>query len=224
MKRKVLAVFVLFLLGVTAVFFAASSSTPVNAQSDGEVWLSSAEPSADLPDINFSPPDGPAANNLVEEVVEGGGLVSWRATGSALKPRENDVSYTYSGGGGCSYVTAGDASTVWNTPIHLHNGSVIDTLRMYYYDTSGSNTTAWFTIYDLYGSIVDEWNVSSSNNVGNSFSDSSQINHTIDYSVYSYMINWRPIVSGSSIQLCGFRIFYTPPPYGLGFIPAVLNR
>jgi hypothetical protein len=94
---------------------------------------------------------------------------------------------------------------------------------MYYYDTSGSNTTGWFTIYDLYGSIVEEWSASSSGNSGNSFNDSAQINHTIDYSVYNYVINWRPNVTGSTIQLCGFRVFYTPPPYGLGFIPAVLN-
>jgi hypothetical protein len=94
---------------------------------------------------------------------------------------------------------------------------------MYYYDTSASNTTGWFTIYDLYGAIVEEWSVSSTLNSGNSFNDSAQIDHTIDYGVYNYVINWRPIASGSTLQLCGFRVFYTPPPYGLGFIPAVLN-
>jgi hypothetical protein len=156
--------------------------------------------------------------------MEGGGLISWRITGSALKPRESNVSSTVDINGGCTYVTAGNASTVWNTPIHLPNGSVIDTLRMYYYDTSVSNTIGWFTIYDLYGNIDNEWSVSSSTSGGNSFNDSVQINHTIDYSVYSYLINWRPVIAGSTMQLCGFRIFHTPPTYGLGFIPAVLNR
>lgn len=222
MKRNVLVVVVVLVLGLAALWLAVGRSAPVNAQSEGELWDSSAEAPEGLSLENFSPPDGPTSNGP-DVAPEGGGLVSWRVTGSALQPRENDVSYSTDSNGSCAYVTAGDSSTVWNTPIHLNNGSVIDTLRMYYYDTSGSNTTAWFTIYDLYGAIVQEWSVSSSTSGGNSFNDSSQINHTIDYSVYSYMINWRPIVTGSSIQLCGFRIFYTPPPYGLGFIPAVLN-
>jgi hypothetical protein len=225
MKRKVLALFVLFLLGLTAVFFAASGSSPVNAQGEGNVWTSSAEPPEGFDDpANLAPPgDNPLPANQ-EDIMEGGGLVSWRVTGSTLKPRENDASYTVDANGSCTYVTGGDSSTVWNAPVSLPNGSLIDTLRMYYYDTSGSNTTAWFTIYDLYGGIVDEWSVSSNISGGNSFNDSSQINHTIDHSVYNYVINWRPVISGSTIQLCGFRVFYTPPLYGYGFIPAAFNK
>ena len=222
MKRNVLVLVGVILLGLAAVWFAIGRSMPVSAQSDGEVWASSAEAPEGTAAESFSPPDVPLVPNE-EDIIEGGGLISWRVTGATLKPRENDVSYTVNGDGSCAYVTAGDASTVWNTPLHLPNGSVVDTLRMYYYDTSASNTTAWFTVYDLYGGIVDEWAVSSSTSGGNSFNDSAQINHTIDYSVYSYVINWRPIVTGSTLQLCGFRVFYSPPPYGLGFIPAVLN-
>jgi hypothetical protein len=146
-------------------------------------------------------------------------LISWRIAGSALKPRENDVSYSISGSGGCTYVTSGDAFTVWNIPVTLPQGSTIDTLRMYFYDTSASNSSAWFTVYDLYGAIVDEWPVTTAGDSGNSFNDSTQINHTIDYSIYSYLINWRPSISGSSLQLCGFRVFYEPPPFGISFLP-----
>ncbi|MFZ0548451.1 MAG: hypothetical protein WAM60_23585 [Candidatus Promineifilaceae bacterium] len=217
MKRNIVVLIAVCIFGLAAVWFAIGRSTPVNAQSGGGAVLSSAEASAESSNDSsspFAPTEG--------EAVEGGSLISWRVTGATLKPRENDVSYTVDSNGSCVYVTAGDASTVWNAPINLPNGSVVDTLRMYYYDTSGSNTTAWFTKYDLYGAIVDEWSVSSSTSSGNSFNDSAQINETIDYSVYNYVINWRPIVSGSTIQLCGFRVFYTPPPYGLGFIPAVM--
>ena len=131
-----------------------------------------------------------------------------RVVGSALKPRENDVSYTVDVNGSCTYVTAGSAFTVWNTPVHLPQGTRVNTLRMYYYDTSASNTTAWFTVYDLYGSIVQEWSVSSSGNSGYSFKDSAAIDHVVNNSVYSYVLNWRPGVANSTIQLCGFRIFY----------------
>lgn len=218
MKRNVLVVVGVFLIGLAAVWLAIGRSAPASAQSDGGVWESSAE----LPGDTADEPAPPSAGDQ-EELMEGGGLISWRLTGSALKPRENNVSYGVSTSGACTYVTAGDNLTVWNTPVHLPNGSVVDTLRMYYYDTSASNTTGWFTIYDLYGDIIDEWSVSSNTNAGNSFTDSAPINHTIDYNVYNYVINWRPVVTGSTIQLCGFRVFYTPPPYGLGFIPAVLN-
>jgi hypothetical protein len=222
MKRSILVFVAVLMLGLGAIWFAIGRSTPASAQSDGELWMSSADVPEGISAEELSPPDVPVVNGE-DELVEGGGLISWRLTGSALKPRANDVSYTTNANGSCAYVTAGNDDTVWNTPVHLPNGSEVDTLRMYYYDTSASNSTGWFTIYDLYGAIVDEWNVSSSGNSGNSFNDSEPINHTIDYSLYNYVINWRPIVSGSTMQLCGFRVFYTPPPYGLGFIPAVMN-
>jgi len=194
-----------------------SETSSQGQQTAGSLWLSSAEPPPGTSIESLSAPDvGPSTPREAEETAA---LISWRVTGSAFKPRENDVSYAVNGNGSCTYVTAGSAFTVWNIPVVLPQGSHIDTLRMYYYDTNASNTTAWFTIYDLYGSIVNEWSVSSSTNAGNSFNDSVQISHTLDYSVYSYMINWRPVVVGSTIQLCGFRIFYTPPPFGLNFLP-----
>jgi hypothetical protein len=182
MKRKVLTVFVLFILGLTAVFFAVSGSSPVNAQAEGQLWLSSAEPPAGITFENLSPPDGPNAANQ-EDVMEGGGLISWRVTGAALKPRQDNTSYTGDINASCTYVSGGSASTVWNTPIHLLNGSVVDTLRMYYYDPSALHTPAWFPVYDLYGTIVNEGSVSSSISGGNSLKDSAQMTPTIDYSI-----------------------------------------
>ncbi len=134
-----------------------------------------------------------------------------RVAGSTLKPRANDVTYQASGGGGCVYVTGGDQYEVWNIPVILPQGAVVGTLRMYYNDTSGSDSTAWFTIYDLNGSVTEEFSVSTSGSSGNGYRDSSPINHQIDYSVFSYVLNWRPSVIGSTMQLCGFRIFYETP-------------
>lgn len=225
MKRNgVLVILFICLLGVVGAWLVIGRSATVEAQSDGEFWNSSAEVPEGVQVETFSAPDASNINPLLQEEMEGGGLTSWRVSGAALKPRENDVSYSVNSTGSCTYVTAGDASTVWNIPVQLENGAIVDTLRMYYHDTSGSNTTAWFTVYDLYGGIVDEWSVSSSTSGGNSFNDSAQINHTVDYSVYSYLLNWRPVVSGSTIQLCGFRVFYEPVHFGQEYIPAVLNR
>lgn len=225
----------ILIFGVTAVLcvvvllVAAGRMAQVTAQEAGgsdDLWNSSAEAPAGTAPAQFSPADNPASLDR-DDALEGpdapDALISWRVTGSALKPRENDVSYTVNGNGSCVYVTAGDASTVWNITPMLPQGAVVDTLRMYYYDTSGSNSSAWFTIYDLYGAIVQEFSVSTSDNGGNSFNDSAQINHTVDYSVYSYLLNWRPSVTGSTMQLCGFRIFYTPPFFAAGFLPAVVK-
>jgi hypothetical protein len=68
---------------------------------------------------------------------------------------------------------------------------------------------------------VDEWSVSTSTAGGNSFNDTEVISHTVDYSTYSYLINWRPIDSGSDMQLCGFRLFYDPPGFSAAFMPMI---
>ena len=219
MKRSNLVLGVVILLGLAAVSVAAGRFSQASAQGAGDIWTSSAEAPAGTPLERFSPADDPAANDLQEDLESPEGAISWRVTGSALKPRENDVSYRVNSTGACSYVTAGDANTVFNIPIYLPQGTVVDTLRMYYDDTSASNTTAWFTVYDLYGLIVQEWPVSSSGDSGQGFADSALIDHTIDYTAYSYMLNWRPIVVGATLQLCGFRVIHNPPFFGTGFLP-----
>lgn len=204
-----------------------SAEAPMVAQESGDRWTTSAEAPAGTPLHRLSPADlleSALPDNNHDAYNGTDALVSWRVTGSALKPREDDVSYTVNANGSCTYVTSGDAFTVWNLAPMLPQGAVVDTLRIYYNDTSGSNSSAWFTVYDLYGAIVDEWSVSTSGELGNGFNDSATINHTVDYSLHSYLLNWRPVVTGSTMQLCGFRVFYTPPPFGVAFLPAVMNN
>jgi hypothetical protein len=195
---------------ISALLLAAGIPITSNAE-DIELWLSSSEAPADMSIVSFSPPDREGQTAVQEEQPRGGGaLISQRIAGSALRPRRSGVDFNPSGSGGCIYAS-NSAGDIFNTPIWLPQGTTVDTLRMYYYDTSASNSTAWFTVYDLYGSIVDEWAVSSSGDFGNSFSDSSPIDHVVDYSIYSYLLNWRPNVAGTTMQLCGFRIFHSPP-------------
>lgn len=52
--------------------------------------------------------------------------------------------------------------------------------------------------------------MSSNTDSGYSFDDTTKINHTIDHSLDSYALNWRPGGTGNTLQLCGFRIFYQP--------------
>ncbi len=144
-----------------------------------------------------------------------------RIAGSAVKPRESGVEWTGSGGGGCMYVSSGSTYAVFNTPVYLPQGATVKYLRMYYYDANASfNSSAWFTVYDLYGTIVEEHGVSSSGSTGNGYETTAEFTHTIDYLSYSYVINWRPYDLGSDTQVCGFRIYYDSPS-GAVFLPLV---
>jgi hypothetical protein len=145
----------------------------------------------------------------VPEPADLGVLRSLRVAGSVLRERTSTDGTAVNTSGGCIYNSSGSSFGVLNTPVFLPNGATVDTLRMYYFDTSGSDSMGWFTIYDLYGEIVQEFSVSSTGTLGNSFNDSAPINHVIDHSLYSYVLNWRPNVAGTTMQLCGFRIFYS---------------
>jgi len=150
-------------------------------------------------------------------------LANLRITGTALKPRNSNATYVPTGGGRCFYSTA-SSYTIFNIGVFLPQGSWVDTVRMYYYDTSTTDSAAWFSVYDLYGNLVQEWQVSSAGSSGNGVKDTALISHTIDYSLYSYAINWRPYVLGAEMQNCGFRLFYEPPAHVGAVLPAVLRN
>lgn len=175
----------------------------------------------------LSPPDSRTAQIGSEEDApllspDGVVLRDLRLSGSALRPRVSGVGYDWGRGGGCVYTASGDASAVWNAPLTLPEGANVNTVRMYYDDRSDLNSTGWFTVYDQFGALVEEWSMDSSGNSGNGFADTFPvIDHTIDYSRYSYALTWRPLQQGVTMQLCGFRIFYEPPPFGLSFLPLV---
>ena len=153
-------------------------------------------------------------------------VVDFRISGSTLRPRSSDVDWGWGSGGGCMYAKAGNSFTIFNTSLHLPQGSNILAMRMYYDDTSSSDSVGWFSIYNLYGELVDEWAVTSVGDTGNGFNDTEVFSHTIDYLSYSYVLNWRPGDLGSDTQLCGFRLFLEPPPFtfSAAFMPLVLRE
>ena len=149
---------------------------------------------------------------------------SWRVAGSVFHPIDSSTTYS-SPGGGSIYATA-NPTGLFQTPVYLPQGAIINWVRMYYTNNDATNQCdGWLTVYDLYGNIAvinsvsQEWGVSSTVNSGNSFNDTSTIDHTVDYNQYSYVINWRPNVASTNMQLCGFRIFYTAPRSRTTVIP-----
>ena len=196
---------------------------------ESELHLTSADPASSGsatggPIQDFPPellPEVGSVQNLNVHSVSGHLYnTSLRVSGSTLKPRRNDVSYIATSGGGCVFVNSGSTSTVWNLSLALPEGAEVQYLRMYFYDEDdGIDMRGYFTKYDLYGSIISEWAVDSTT-TGNDY-NTVEISPTeiIDYSAYSYVLNWRPYGTGSNLQLCGLRIFYYYPTYGLNFIP-----
>jgi len=149
---------------------------------------------------------------------------SWRVTGSVFHPIDSSTTYS-SPGGGSIYATA-NPTGLFETPVYLPQGAIIRWVRMYYTNNDATNQcNGWLTVYDLYGNIAtinnvnQEWVVTSNVNSGNAFNDTGTINHTVDYAQYSYVLNWRPNVASTNMQLCGFRIFYTAPPSKTVVIP-----
>jgi hypothetical protein len=147
---------------------------------------------------------------------------SLRVAGSVFHPIDSTTAYS-SPGGGSIYATG--TPGLFSTPLYLPQGSNIAWARMYYLDNDATNNcVGWLTVYDLYGNIANiggvdqEWSVTSAD-TGNSYDDTPIINHKVDYTQYSYVLNWYPQAASSDIQLCGFRVFYTPPASKTVVIP-----
>jgi hypothetical protein len=173
---------------------------------------------------SLGPPDLPATDGSESDDAALADTVSLRVAGSAMRPRDSDVEWSHgTPNEGCTYASSGNAVRTWTTPVYLPQGSTVRALRMYYYDTSTDNSQGWLAVYDYYGAVVEQWELQSSGTPGFALQNR-VITHTIDYDMYSYVLNWRPNDTGSDMQLCGFRIFYDSPPFGAAFLPAVLRE
>lgn len=134
----------------------------------------------------------------------------YHVTGTGLRPRESSVNWA-SGRPGCLYLVSGATSVVFNIHMDVPNGARVDYLRLFFYDTSASDSMSWVTRYDDTGGISDITSVSSSGSTGYGTMLSPLLEHIVDSVNYSYLLNWRPNVIGSTMQLCGLRVAYRLP-------------
>jgi hypothetical protein len=139
------------------------------------------------------------------------GFYYYHVTGSALHPRNSAVEWNTGGSGGCLYQTSGDPLVIYNLHQEIPTGARIDYLRIFYYDTSASNSSAWVTNYDDEGGYNDVTSVQSAGSAGYGTSLSAFVDHIVDNTFFSYILNWRPYVNGSTMQLCGLRVAYRLP-------------
>ncbi|MBN1920531.1 MAG: hypothetical protein JW892_04755 [Anaerolineae bacterium] len=152
----------------------------------------------------------PAADTQAEIAAAWSGFLYEFVAGSTLRPRFSTTTWSWGGAGGCIYATA-NANEVFNVPLSLPEGSRIDYLRLYFYDTSASNSTAWLSYYNGAGGLVDLPNptgVVSSGNSGYGTTLSTYMGHIVDNLNHAYVLNWKPVVSGGTMMLCGLRVAY----------------
>lgn len=100
---------------------------------------------------------------------------------------------------------------IFNIPLDIPDGVRIEYLRIYYYDTSASNSQAWVTRYNDEGGLEDVTYVASDGNAGYGTNLGAYLEHVVDMTNYSYVLNWRPNATGSTMQLCGLRVAYRLP-------------
>ena len=100
---------------------------------------------------------------------------------------------------------------VFTLQIHLPQGAIIHWLRLYFYDSNPTdNSYAWITVYDGAGNVTDLVTVNSTGAAGYGESLSPQIDHIVDNSTYTYVLNWRPVALDGRMRLMGMRVAYIP--------------
>jgi hypothetical protein len=139
--------------------------------------------------------------------------------GTTLRPRDSDTAWDYAGFG-CVSASAGNKE--FNVHLDIPEGSRIDYLRIFYYDTSASDSYAWITSYDGAGGIGEIAFVSSSGNSGYGSALSSFVGGVVDYHDNSYVLNWRPNQTGGSMRLCGLRVAYRLPGENI-YLPVIIR-
>jgi hypothetical protein len=208
---------IVLLLAVVVVLVSVSGG--IFAQAQTGIDNGPAGSSAQDPNAAVAPAVVDANQDLA---VPQAGLISLykRFAGTAFYPRNSTYTYAENGTGGCIYNVANPFG-IYVMPLNLPESSKVNVVRLYWYDTNASNSTLWLSRYDDHGGLVDIGSVSTSGNTGfgdNYFAPA----YTVDNYTYSYLLNWRPIVSGSTMQLCGVRVMYLVQ--GPFWIPAVMKQ
>jgi hypothetical protein len=135
--------------------------------------------------------------------------------GAAFNPR--DAAETHDGDGGSNgyFWTTSNAFNIWWAPLNLPNGVLLDGIRVYYYDNSGSDIDVYLTQYigDGAGGLSDVYAFTSTGTPGYT-TDFIGTPITIDLrddttgEAQFYVINVRFNDTSGNIRLKGARAFY----------------
>jgi hypothetical protein len=130
------------------------------------------------------------------------------AAGSTMRPRDSATTWGYPGSGCVSAAVGNDLFTLH---LDLPEGSRIDYLRIFYYDTSANDSRTWITAYDGAGGYDDIATVLSSGNGGYGTEVSAYVGEVVSNLNNAYVLNWRASQTGDTMRLCGLRVAYRLP-------------
>ena len=126
--------------------------------------------------------------------------------GSAFVPLYADSNVTY-GTKGCTYMTSA-THLFMNYSLDLPNNAIVTYVRLYFNDTAATDGTLHLAEYDDGASYTYLATVTTSGSSGLGYATASGLSIPLDYLNYNYVMYWMPGVSGSTMQLCGFRVGY----------------
>jgi hypothetical protein len=128
--------------------------------------------------------------------------------GEAFNPGSN-VAYTNTYGMGGAYISSGSGALV--APVHLPQGAVVTSFKVFFNDTSTSNMDVYLDCLSLtsggYSSLanVSSTGISGYGNISDTTITNGTINNTTcGYTVYAYSTSWN-----SSLKIMGALITYT---------------
>lgn len=112
-----------------------------------------------------------------------------------------------------NYALAPAAQPNDNFTLHLTvpHGARIDYVRLFFYDASSANSSAWLTSYNAQGAFSDIASVNSSGTAGYGSTLSAYIGHIVNTENNAYVLNWRANQLGRNMRLCGLRVAYRLP-------------
>ena len=152
------------------------------------------------------PPAGPAADDSLLSSYE-----YYRVAGAMLRPRDGATQMAYDALG-CVHATSG-AYPILGTELHLPERATIKYLRVYFNDTSPSGYIDGFlTLYDGGIHVTDTISLRNNWDLGWGYHVSELITHTVDNGSYDYTLYAVPSALTSTLQICGLRVAYVPPP------------
>jgi hypothetical protein len=149
-----------------------------------------------------------AASAEARQPEDWSGFYYIHVAGATLRPRDSSSGWDYPGTGCLSLANGNE---LLNIHLDIPDGSRIDYLRLYYYDTSGANSTSWITNYDGAGNFSDLISVASTGSAGYGSTLSALLEHVVDTQARAYVLNWQANQTGGSMRLCGLRVAYRLP-------------
>jgi hypothetical protein len=126
--------------------------------------------------------------------------------GSAFVPLYADSGVFY-GSKGCTYMTSA-THLFMNYSLNLPYDAIVTYVRLYFNDTAATDGTLHLAEYDDGATYSYLATVTTSGSSGLGSATVSGLSIPLDYVNFNYVMYWIPGVSGSTMQLCGFRVGY----------------